>query len=259
MKQQIMKVCLIAASICGLVSQNTQLEGSLIYETYLESWDSGWNSAMTGLPPTPSTSPTTYDDVTLDIAFASYTFPGLNGVQFSDPTGDTNDVINYVHSQNGKAKISYGGASYAGPNYFISQTAGWPDNISSLVAGVSSVVTSYGFDGVDFDIEDPLKACVEVLCTHKEQEALFHVYDSLFTKILNEIKALPQLNAAFLIQIIESQQKKKYFLGIERELFLSLDPYKIALEENPSTAVSRLKSEFSQWNYVLQSKKIIQF
>lgn len=142
------------------VSQSHSLFG-FIYETYLESWDSEWSTAMTGLPPIPTGSTTTYDNVTLNIAFASYTFPGLNGVQFTDPS-DVNTVIDYVHSQNGKVKIAYGGASYAGPNYFISQTEGWPTNISTLVTGVAGVVNSnaYGFDGVDFDIEDPLPSGV---------------------------------------------------------------------------------------------------
>ena len=157
MKINFFRVNFIFILILGLIKSEALLaSSSLIYETYLESWDSGWNSAMTGLPPIPSSSPTSYNNVTLNIAFASYTFPGLNGVQFSNPTSDTNTVINYVHSQNGKCKISYGGASYAGPNYFISQTNGWPNNISTLVTGVSNVVTTYNFDGVDFDIEDPL-------------------------------------------------------------------------------------------------------
>lgn len=152
------------------------------YETYLESWDGQWESAMTGLPPTPSTSPTSYNNVILNIAFASYTFPGLNGVQFPDVTADTQQVINYVHSQNGRVKISYGGASYAGPNYFISQTQGWPDNIPSLVSGVTEVVNSYGFDGVDFDIEDPLPAG-----TTAQQFA-----DQLYTFLSGVRQALPE-------------------------------------------------------------------
>ncbi len=150
--QKIVILFFLAFALC----QKALFASTSNYETYLESWDSGWNTAMTGMPATPSGADTTYNHVTLDIAFASYTFPGLNGLQFSDESADTNTVISYVHSQNGLVKISYGGASYAGPNYFISQTAGWPDNIPDLVAGVSSVVTGYGFDGVDFDIEDAL-------------------------------------------------------------------------------------------------------
>jgi hypothetical protein len=147
------------SNIFGVTSLSFILASALLatnYESYLESWDSGWQTVMQGMPPTPSTSTTSYDGVILDIAFASYTFPGLNGIQFNSVSSDTQTVINYVHAQNGLAKISYGGASYAGPNYFISQTSGWPNNIPSLVSGVTDVVTSYGFDGVDFDIEDSL-------------------------------------------------------------------------------------------------------
>ena len=155
MKQKYFRIYFILVMSLSLFNRE-ELTGGLIYETYLESWDTGWNAALTGLPPTTSGSPTTYNDVTLNIAFASYTFPGLNGVQFSNPATDTTTVINYVNAQGGKVKISYGGASYAGPNYFISHTYGWPNNISALASGVADVVTSYNFEGVDFDIEDPL-------------------------------------------------------------------------------------------------------
>jgi GH18 family chitinase len=128
------------------------------YETYLESWDAGWQTALEDLPPASGqTAENSYQNVTLDIAFAAYVFTGdvLNGVQFS--IDDVETVVDFVRSHGGKVKISFGGASYAppyAPYYFISQTVGWPDNIDSLAAGVISVVNTYNFDGVDFDIED---------------------------------------------------------------------------------------------------------
>lgn len=129
----------------------------LNYETYLESWDSGWQSALQNLPPGPNgTTATSYQNVTLNVCFAAYVFPGLNGLQFS--TSDVTTAVNFVHTHGGKARISFGGASYAQPwypNYFISQTEGWPGNASSLASGVLSVVSTYNLDGVDFDIEDP--------------------------------------------------------------------------------------------------------
>jgi len=155
MKDNIFRIFFILVLVAGFAYQDP-IMGECIYETYLESWDSQWHKVMTELPPTHSNSPTSYDRVTLNIAFASYTFPGLNGIEFANPDTDVQTVIAFVHSQNGKVKLSYGGASYAGPNYFISQTYGWPNNIPDLVAGVTNVVTSYNFDGIDFDIEDPL-------------------------------------------------------------------------------------------------------
>lgn len=156
MQKRMFKACIAFCFIFSLLGQDFLVGQSVNYETYLESWDPLWSNALQGMPPCPSENSTTYDGVTLDIAFASYTFPGLNGVQFSGGTADAKTVVDFIHSQNGRVKISYGGASYAGPNYFISQTAGWPNNIPDLVAGVVDVVNSYGFDGVDFDIEDVL-------------------------------------------------------------------------------------------------------
>lgn len=160
MKKKMSCIFFFLVLVLGITRRDV-LIGVQPYETYLESWDSKWQQVINGLPSTPVSSPTHYNNVILDVAFASYTFPGLNGVQFSNPNVDTEAVINFVRSQNGKIKISYGGASYAGPNYFISQTAGWPDNIPYLVEGVKNVVTSFNFDGVDFDIEDPAQTDAE--------------------------------------------------------------------------------------------------
>jgi GH18 family chitinase len=180
MKKRIFHIFFFLTFVLGIANQDA-LIGVQAYETYLESWDSRWHQVLTGLPPTPLNSPTRYDNVIVDIAFASYTFPGLNGVQFANPDADTHTVIDYVHSQNGKVKISYGGASYAGPNYFISKTEGWPNNIPTLVAGVTSVVTNYDFDGVDFDIEDSLPA------TSSAEEFA----DQLFNFLTQVRRALP--------------------------------------------------------------------
>ncbi len=177
-------------SALGLFTCFNSLNASPQYETYLESWDSKWQSALTGMPPGPGDTPT-YQNVMLNIAFAAYVFDStentcakpnptvcpnfadcknttscssliqfassLNGIQFSPC--DALCIVNYVHANGGTARISYGGASYAlpyAPYYFISQTPGWPGNAQALAQGVIDVVSQYGFDGVDFDIEDPL-------------------------------------------------------------------------------------------------------
>lgn len=158
-----------------------KMNAVLNYEVYLESWNIGngsppnWQTSMQGLPAGPGgNSSSTYQGVTLNISFGAYLFPGLNGLQFLNGNTDVATVINYVHSQGGKVKVSFGGASYAPPfypNYFISQTTsdeGWPNNIPQLAAGVAAVInTNFGtnqdplfFDGVDFDIEDPLPSTV---------------------------------------------------------------------------------------------------
>ncbi len=154
-KMALFSVCLLGSfSVC---------ESTINYETYLESWDSGWNSALTGLPPAPGgTSGTSYAGVSLNVSFGAYIFDNpyttLSGLQFSD--SDLITAIAYVQSHGGKAKVSFGGASYASPyypNYFISestQDGGWPANMTALANGVIATVEHYGLDGVDFDIED---------------------------------------------------------------------------------------------------------
>ena len=152
------KIALFSACLLGSFSV---CEAAINYETYLESWDSSWNSALTGLPPGPGgTSGTSYEGVSLNVCFAAYIFSGstLSGFQFSD--SDLISAISYVKAHGGKAKVSFGGASYASPyypNYFISQSTqngGWPANMTVLANGVIAAVGHYGLDGVDFDIED---------------------------------------------------------------------------------------------------------
>ncbi len=150
----------------------SSVTAALPYETYIQSWDSQWNHAMQSFPASSSDS-TSYQDTTLNIAFAAYLFddsinPQIQGTQFQDPNTEVSTIIKFVHSQGGKVKLSYGGASYAlpaYPNYFISQTTvegGWPNNIKYLAEGViKTIQTNYGtdqeplfLDGVDFDFED---------------------------------------------------------------------------------------------------------
>jgi len=161
--------------LCTLfaLSGINQTEATLSYETYLESWDSQWQTVMQNLPDTPAGTPN-YQGTTLDIAFAAYLFPNseVQGTQFQNPNSDIATIISFVHGQGGKVKLSYGGASYAlpaYPNYFISQTTangGWPNNMQYLAGGViNAIQKNYGtnnnplyLDGVDFDIEDPQPA-----------------------------------------------------------------------------------------------------
>ncbi len=158
------KVCLSFAAALCLFAEKEAFAAELNYESYLESWDSNWQNVVQNLPPGPGgTSANSYQGVTLNISFACYNFsmaPMPGGLQFSSPS-DLSTVVNFVHSHGGKVKISFGGASYAppcAPNYFISQTAGWPGNAATLAAGVVSVVTGNNLDGVDFDVEDPQPA-----------------------------------------------------------------------------------------------------
>ena len=86
------------------------------YETYLESWDSNWQNVVQNLPSGPGgTSANSYENVTLNVSFASYNFktaPALSGLEFSKPSG-LSTVVNFVHSHGGKVRISFGGATHA--------------------------------------------------------------------------------------------------------------------------------------------------
>ena len=167
MSKKLLAACLFSTVSCF---------SSMNYEVYLESWDIchstiGWQNAMEGLPGINSAP--SYQGVTLNISFAAFIFdnsPYLQGFQFSatnmqsEVDASISQIVNYVHGQGGKVRVSFGGASYAypfAPNYFISQTTaagGWPNNISYLANGVIAAVNYYGLDGVDFDIEDPQPA-----------------------------------------------------------------------------------------------------
>lgn len=150
-----------------LLSSHSICQSAINYETYLESWDGSYNNPPTWqkvLEGFGNGASNSYVGVTLNIAFASYTCPAASsgsitatGLSFSSLSNITT-IVDYVHSHGGKVKLAYGGASYAypcAPNYFISQTTGWPGNAQTLANGIISTIQTYGFDGVDFDIEDP--------------------------------------------------------------------------------------------------------
>lgn len=156
----------------SLINTNKAEASSLEYTVYLESWDSEYASAYQGLVTSSDSTFQNYAGVTLNISFAAFSFTpasgyptnasGLYGTYLGGSYGNQdaylNEVITFVHANGGKVQMAYGGNSYAvpyAPNYFISQTSGWPNNISALATGVASVINAFDIEGVDFDIEDP--------------------------------------------------------------------------------------------------------
>lgn len=84
------------------------------------------------------------------LAFASFNFtgtdyiPGFGGLTIEK----TQQIVNLVHSNKGSISLSIGGATYPfnGSDLYL---------IPGFLAGnINAVITSCGFDGVDFDIED---------------------------------------------------------------------------------------------------------
>ncbi len=145
---------------------------ALEYTVYLESWDSQYVSAYQGVVNNSDSHYQTYDGMTVNLSFAAFAFTpaagyptnasGLYGTAFGGSYGGQDTLVNtitsFVHTNGGKVQLAFGGNSYAqpyAPNYFISQTPNWPNNIASLATGVASVINALNLDGVDFDIEDP--------------------------------------------------------------------------------------------------------
>jgi chitinase len=84
------------------------------------------------------------------LAFASFNFisnqciPGFGSIT----KNDVNHVINLVHSVGATISLSIGGATYS---LIGSDLYSHPEELAENISGV---LNTYGFDGVDFDIED---------------------------------------------------------------------------------------------------------
>ena len=85
------------------------------------------------------------------LAFASFNFdsityiPGLGNMTLDDVL----KVTNLVHANGGKISLSIGGATYA---FYGSDLYSRPGDLAN---NINTILVKCGFDGVDFDIEDP--------------------------------------------------------------------------------------------------------
>lgn len=92
-----------------------------------------------------------------------------------------------------------------------------------------------------FGQNQPLfEACILTLHTTEDKEALFHVYDNLFVENLNQVKALPQINAPFILQAIQAQRESSTFCEVEKVLSPALDAIQNALVEKTSDTMHDL-------------------
>jgi hypothetical protein len=135
-------------SILSVFSVNA----TTIYETYTQDWSCF---------PVPSTCSICqpvcnffWGGNTLDIAFASFNFPGGGLGGMTETKSQIQQVISFVHGQGGKVKISFGGATAP---YFLNNSNSWPNVllIASNIAVILNDNVTWGFDGADFDIETP--------------------------------------------------------------------------------------------------------
>ena len=85
-----------------------------------------------------------------------------------------------------------------------------------------------------FDPQNPLFALVmSTLIERPEKEFLILLYDQIFVECLTQVKALPPIDAAFLLHQIQ-EKRKCLNPSIEKIFSLSLDRYEKLLKENPS-------------------------
>ncbi|MES2345319.1 MAG: hypothetical protein V4494_05225 [Chlamydiota bacterium] len=111
-----------------------------------------------------------------------------------------------------------------GDNYI---SLDWPSLFEYL--GLGSMLSQLS----TFDQAHPLFiACVATLHATDEQEVLLYMYDQLFVENLNQIKALPQMNAAFLLQAIRERRGDFSFVEVNNMLSPALDAIEAALIEN---------------------------
>lgn len=119
----------------------------MIYSTYITTWDSNPYNQVQDMINKSVLKPNTR----VILAFASFNFsstdyvPGIGNQTLSD----LSKLTNLVHSANAKISLSIGGATY--PFY----GSDLYDRPGDLATNINILLNKCGFDGVDFDIEDP--------------------------------------------------------------------------------------------------------
>lgn len=92
-----------------------------------------------------------------------------------------------------------------------------------------------------FDETSPLFiATISALKEVENPEDLFYIYDSLFTEMLKQVKALPEVDAPFLLQKIHEKKGKLSFLELEKVLSPAIAAKEKALQENAPYAMHDL-------------------
>lgn len=131
---------------------------SLNLEEYLESWKG------LGIDSTVLQNMHIQPGVTIDISFCSFNFAssqdGLPGLQFTNNAEAVKTLVDYIHSKGGKVKLSFGGATYPIGPYL-------QGNGIALAKNIANTIQTYGFDGVDLDIEDGINASSGVVSFFK--------------------------------------------------------------------------------------------
>lgn len=98
----------------------------------------------------------------------------------------------------------------------------WPTFLESL--GLGSILHS---------LPDFTEKCILTLQSYKDETELFHLFDGLFAENLTQIKSIPEINAAYLLQAIRDHEIKPWFSD-------SLLPFKYRFIENPGQTMHDL-------------------
>lgn len=116
------------------------------YTTYVTTWGNDPLSQVVDMVNRSVIKPNTI----IALAFASFNFSSTDYIPgLTNTTMDTvKQIINVVHSQNAKIILSVGGQTYP---FYGSDLYSKPGDLAS---NINQVISSCGFDGVDFDIED---------------------------------------------------------------------------------------------------------
>lgn len=132
-------------------------ESKGVYETYIETWDSSTMAAIDALAK--NWVPPSLAGVSINIAFASFgknpPHDELTVINLSD--GELKELVDAVHQYGGEVKISFGGAARtdpAGYAMWLSDFLKSEQDAAALSKNIAAFIMQYGFDGIDFDIED---------------------------------------------------------------------------------------------------------
>jgi hypothetical protein len=92
-----------------------------------------------------------------------------------------------------------------------------------------------------FDVQNGLfNHAVETLGQHSEKESLFDLYDQMFIDCLSLVKALPQIDATFLINQIQKTRELVLSSHTWNPFSTSLDAYEKLLLESPKETIHSL-------------------
>lgn len=138
-------------------SQLGSVQGKPSYETYIETWDSTTMAAIEALAN--KTTPPSLEGVSINLAFASFGKNPPNAeISFANLSqSQLKELLDKVHQYGGEVKISFGGAAHidpAGYQMWLSDYLKDRNDVSTLASSITSFLQNYGFDGIDFDIED---------------------------------------------------------------------------------------------------------